>query len=82
MDRVDADGAHVDAGVDECGDRPGGHTPADATIVEAAVRSNTAFGQKTALISGSTDANVPMSLGIPAIVIGGGGKIGCCRAAG
>jgi tripeptide aminopeptidase len=37
-------------------------------------------GHKTDLISGSTDANVPMSLGIPAIVIGGGGKTGCCHA--
>ena len=58
------------------GDRPGGRTPADATIVEAAVRSNTAFGHKTLLSGGSTDANVPMSLGIPAIIVGGGGKTG------
>lgn len=58
------------------GDRPGGRTPADSVIVEAAVRSNTAFGRKTVLSGASTDANVPMSLGIPAIVIGGGGKTG------
>ena len=45
-------------------------------IVEAAVRSNTAFGHKTLLTGASTDANVPMSLGIPAIIIGGGGKTG------
>jgi len=58
------------------GDRPGGRTPADSAIVEAVVRSNTAFGHKTLLISGSADANVPMSLGIPAITVGGGGKTG------
>ena len=56
------------------GDRPAGRTPADGPIVEAAIRSNTVFGMKSVLIGGSTDANVPMSLGIPAIVIGGGGK--------
>jgi len=56
------------------GDRPGGRTPSDSAIVEAATRSNTAFGQKTLLRGGSTDANVPISLGIPAIIIGGGGK--------
>ena len=56
------------------GDRPGGRTPSDSAIVEAAVRSNIAFGQKTLLRGGSTDANVPISLGIPAIIIGGGGK--------
>jgi acetylornithine deacetylase/succinyl-diaminopimelate desuccinylase-like protein len=58
------------------GDRPGGRTPTDSVIVEAAVRSNAAFGHKSLLTGASTDANVPMSLGIPAIVIGGGGKTG------
>ncbi|RZL91627.1 MAG: M20/M25/M40 family metallo-hydrolase [Variovorax sp.] len=58
------------------GDRPGGRTAADSVIVEAAVRANSAFGHKTLLSGASTDANVPMSLGIPAIVIGGGGKTG------
>jgi len=58
------------------GDRPGGRTPADSAIVEAATRANTAFGQKTLLSGASTDANVPMSLGIPAIIVGGGGKTG------
>jgi len=58
------------------GDRPGGRTPSDSPIVEAAIRSNTAFGHKTLLTGASTDANVPMSLGIPAIIIGGGGKTG------
>jgi acetylornithine deacetylase/succinyl-diaminopimelate desuccinylase-like protein len=58
------------------GDRPGGQTPSDSVIVEAAIRSNTAFGHQTQLRGASTDANVPMSLGIPAIIIGGGGKTG------
>ena len=58
------------------GDRPGGRTPSDSVIVEAATRSNAAFGLKTLLSGASTDANVPMALGIPAIIIGGGGKTG------
>jgi tripeptide aminopeptidase len=58
------------------GDRPGGRTPTDSMIVGAPVRSNTAFGHNTLLRGGSADANVPMSLGIPAIIIGGGGKAG------
>ena len=58
------------------GDRPGGRTPADSVIVEAATRSNAAFGLKTLLSGASTDANIPMALGIPAIIIGGGGKTG------
>ncbi|MDN4589771.1 peptidase M20 [Xenophilus aerolatus] len=58
------------------GDRPGGRTPPDSVIVEAATRANASFGHKTLLSGASTDANVPMSLGIPAIIIGGGGKTG------
>jgi acetylornithine deacetylase/succinyl-diaminopimelate desuccinylase-like protein len=58
------------------GDRPGGRTPADSLIVQAATRSNTAFGVKTLLTGASTDANVPMGFGVPAIIVGGGGKTG------
>ena len=58
------------------GDRPGGRTPADAPVVEAAVRANTAYGLRSVLQAASTDANVPMSLGIPAVVLGSGGRTG------
>ncbi len=58
------------------GDRPGGITPAGSTIVQAAIGANRAFGTDTKLSGASTDANVPMALGIPAIIIGGGGKTG------
>jgi len=58
------------------GDRPAGRTPPDSAIVEAAIRANIAFGHRTLLTGASTDANVPMALGIPAIVIGSGGKAG------
>ncbi len=58
------------------GDRPGGRTPADSPIVEAATRANAAFGLRTLLTGASTDANVPMSLGIPAIIVGAGGRSG------
>ncbi|WP_198086498.1 M20/M25/M40 family metallo-hydrolase [Variovorax sp. E3] len=64
----------LSASIKLIGDRPGGRTPPDSVIVEAAVRSNAAFGHKTLLRGGSTDANVPISLGVPAIVIGGGGR--------
>ncbi|WBL75399.1 M20/M25/M40 family metallo-hydrolase [Bradyrhizobium xenonodulans] len=64
------------ANVTLIGDRPGGHTPAESVIVQAATRSNTAFGVKTLLTGASTDANVPMGFGIPAIIVGGGGKTG------
>jgi len=59
------------------GDRPAGHTPADAVIVQAAVRAIQGHGKSQPSLRGaSTDANVPMSLGIPAIILGSGGKSG------
>jgi len=58
------------------GERPCGETPADAPIVQAAAAAIRAFGLTPAFTISSTDANVPMSLGIPAITIGRGGPGG------
>jgi tripeptide aminopeptidase len=59
------------------GDRPAGRTPPDARIVQVAVRTTTAFGRPTPrLIPNSSDANVPMSLGIPALIMTSGGEAG------
>jgi tripeptide aminopeptidase len=55
------------------GSRPGGRNPKDAPILGAAVSVTSALGRRTTIEEGSTDANIPMSLGVPAITIGGGG---------
>jgi tripeptide aminopeptidase len=56
------------------GNRPAGSTPADAPIVEAALSVSKALALTSRLDEGSTDSNIPMSLGIPAITIDGGGR--------
>jgi len=56
------------------GYRPAGSTPADSAIVKTAVEVTRAFADSAPLGEGSTDSNVPMNLGIPAITIGGGGQ--------
>lgn len=57
------------------GDRPGGETAPGARIVLAAQSVIGKFGKGAPILSGSsTDANVPMSLGIPAIILGSGGE--------
>ena len=56
------------------GYRPAGSTPADAAIVKTAIAVTKLFGAAGNLGEGSTDSNVPMNLGIPAITIGGGGR--------
>ncbi len=57
------------------GNRPAGTQAPDSAIVQAAWASAQALGQKPSLGSGSsTDSNLPISLGIPAVTLGGGGK--------
>src|SRR5438876_6507642 len=58
------------------GDRPSGMTPRAHPLVQAAVAANRALGRDAELASASTDANVPIALGIPAIALGEGGKAG------
>lgn len=56
------------------GERPAGRTPATAAIIEAAASVSKALGLPVWFDAGSTDANIPMSLSIPAITIDGGGE--------
>ncbi len=59
---------------DLVGDRPAGRTPATSPIVQTAVAVNQALGLPVNTDEGSTDSNIPMSLGIPAVTVGGGGR--------
>jgi acetylornithine deacetylase/succinyl-diaminopimelate desuccinylase-like protein len=58
------------------GDRPCGEIDGDHPLVRAAVSATTAIGRTPELATASTDANVPISLGVPAIAIGAGGRGG------
>lgn len=63
----------LSATIERFGDRPSGLTPASHPLVVAAMEITRALGREPRLAVASTDANVPMSLGIPAIAIGAGG---------
>ena len=65
---------HVD--VQLVGDRPSGVTPRTHPLVQVAVAANRALGRDAELASASTDANVAIALGIPAIALGAGGRAG------
>jgi acetylornithine deacetylase/succinyl-diaminopimelate desuccinylase-like protein len=62
--------------VRQIGDRPCGEVPADDPLVRLAIETTALTGRDAELAMASTDANVPISLGIPAIAIGGGGRGG------
>lgn len=58
------------------GRRPGGSTPEDTVLVRSAVAATRAVAGYAELGASSTDANLPMSLGIPAVTLGAGGEAG------
>jgi tripeptide aminopeptidase len=58
------------------GDRPGGELHADAPLLEAVRQADRFLNNQSRLERSSTDANIPLSLGIPAIALGGGGRSG------
>jgi len=60
--------------IDTVGMRPAGRLPATAPIVQAALSVSTALGLPVSFAEGSTDANLPLSLGIPALTIDAGGR--------
>jgi tripeptide aminopeptidase len=59
---------------DLVGDRPAGSVPADSPIVRTALSVTRALGWSASAGVGSSDANYPVSLGIPSLDIGGGGR--------
>jgi acetylornithine deacetylase/succinyl-diaminopimelate desuccinylase-like protein len=67
----------LDLKVDLIGERPTGQTPADSPLVELAVEATKMMGFEPRLDQSSTDSNLPISLGIPAITLGAGGTSGC-----
>jgi acetylornithine deacetylase/succinyl-diaminopimelate desuccinylase-like protein len=82
-DAVDEENAKRRAGdpelklkVDVIGERPTGETPSDSPLVELAVETTRMLGFEPRLDQSSTDSNLPISLGIPAITLGAGGTSG------
>jgi acetylornithine deacetylase/succinyl-diaminopimelate desuccinylase-like protein len=66
----------VEAKIEMMGERPSGTTSGSSPIVHAALEVTRRFGVEPQPDIGSTDANIPISLGLPAIAIGGGGNSG------
>jgi tripeptide aminopeptidase len=66
----------VSADVKLIGDRPTGATRTDAEIVRVTEAAVQAAGYTPILGASSTDSNMPISLGIPAVTIGSGGTGG------
>ncbi len=59
--------------IETIGDRPGGFLPDDAPLLTTLRAVDRHLNLRTEPGLGSTDANIPLSLGVPAIAIGAGG---------
>jgi len=77
-EEVEANGrsSHLEVTYKTLGTRPGGALPEDSPLLAAARDADKILRNSSRLEISSTDANIPLSLGIPAIALGGGGDGG------
>jgi tripeptide aminopeptidase len=67
-------GAHPTLGIEVVGDRPAGSLPERSYLLETIRAVDRHLNLRTDPGLGSTDANIPLSLGIPAVAMGTGGS--------
>lgn len=63
----------LDLKIDTIGLRPAGSTPDTAKVVRTAQAAANVMNLYAPLVISSTDSNIPMNLGIPAVTLDGGG---------
>ena len=68
-----SEGAELTVDVEQVGKRPAAKGSADARLVQSAAAAVRWVGLEPQLRVSSTDANIPISLGIPAITLSRGG---------
>lgn len=62
--------------LDKIGNRPSGEMDPGNPLVQRAIASNAVFGAEGRLGRSSTNSNIPIALGVPAVTIGRGGEGG------
>jgi tripeptide aminopeptidase len=62
--------------IDKIGDRPAAHLADDSALLSVLRAVDRHLGLRTDLRLGSTDANLPLALGVPALSMGAGGEGG------
>ena len=67
------DGPPLELVMDRIGSRPSGETPIGSPLVQRTLAVTRHFGEEPRLSRASTNSNIPISLGIPAVTIGRGG---------
>lgn len=68
--------AELTAEIEMIGNRPSGEVTATNPLVQLGMATAAYFGAEPSLGFGSTDSNIPISMGIPGITVGRGGEGG------
>lgn len=76
LENEGARGGKVTARIRELGARPGGALPQDCSLLPLLQAVDQHLGIRSYLDCASTDANIPLSMGLPAVSIGAGGQGG------
>ncbi len=66
----------LDVKISVLGIRPSGELPENSPLLAAVLSADSRLGNESRRERSSTDANIPLSLGIPAISVGAGGRSG------
>ena len=66
-------GADLTVEIEQIGNRPSGELEPSLPLIQRALAATAFFGKRPRLTRGSTNSNIPISLGIPAVTIGRGG---------
>ena len=69
-------GKKLTADIEKIGERPSGELPETLPLIQRALAATEYFQTKPFLTRGSTNSNIPISMGVPAVTIGRGGKGG------
>jgi acetylornithine deacetylase/succinyl-diaminopimelate desuccinylase-like protein len=69
-------GERMTVELEQVGDRPSGETDPNATLLLRALAGIRHFGGTPSVQRSSTDSNIPIALGIPAVTLAGGGVAG------
>ena len=76
QNRIKRQGPDLSVTLEKIGNRPSGELSIQLPLVQRTLAATAAFGAKPYLTRGSTNSNIPIAKGIPAVTIGRGGDGG------
>ena len=76
QNRIKRQGPDLTVTLEKIGNRPSGELSIKLPLVQRTLAATAAFGAKPYLTRGSTNSNIPIAKGIPAVTIGRGGDGG------